>query len=118
MPKDKPEEVKARKEAIAKATKTAAEVPLKVARISAACFDMIEAMATDGNPNSVTDAGVGALCVRAAVRGAALNVKVNLMGFEDKAFVSETIAEIEQLEKEADKREETILKRVESKLKP
>ncbi len=108
MPKDKPEEKEARKKAISDATKYAAEVPLKVARLAHDSFKIIKAMAEIGNPNSISDAGVGALCARAAVKGAAMNVRINLQGFEDKEFVNASISEVEKLEKSADDLEKTI----------
>jgi len=112
MPKDKPEEVEARKKAISDATKYAAEVPLKVARLANESFEIVEAMVEIGNPNSITDAGVGALCARAAVKGAAMNVRVNLQGFKDAEFVNQSIAEVEKLEKEAEDREREITEKV------
>lgn len=108
MPKDKPEEKEARSRAIVEATKYAAEVPLKVARLAEESFDIIKAMAEIGNPNSVSDAGVGALCARAAVKGAAMNVRINLQGFEDKAYLEKTLEEIDRLEKSADEKEKAV----------
>jgi glutamate formiminotransferase/formiminotetrahydrofolate cyclodeaminase len=108
LPKDKPEEKEARKKAIAKATKYAAEVPLKVARLSLESFEVIKKMAEIGNPNSASDAGVGALCARAAVRGAAMNVRINLQGFEEKEYVTTTLSEVETIEKKADHLESEI----------
>ncbi|MCZ4407601.1 glutamate formimidoyltransferase [Cryomorphaceae bacterium 1068] len=112
MPKDKPEEIQARKKAISDATKYAAEVPLKVARLANESFGVIKAMVEIGNPNSITDAGVGALCARAAVKGAAMNVRINLKGFNDLDFVSQAISEVEKLEKAADEHEKEINKKV------
>jgi glutamate formiminotransferase/formiminotetrahydrofolate cyclodeaminase len=112
LPKEKPEEVEARKKAISDATKYAAEVPLKVARLANESFLVIEAMAEIGNPNSITDAGVGALCARAAVKGAAMNVRINLQGFKDIDFVKQTISEVEKLEKAADEQEKEINEKV------
>jgi len=112
MPKDKPEEVEARKKAISDATKYAAEVPLKVAHLANESFGIVKAMVEIGNPNSITDAGVGALCARAAVKGAAMNVRVNLQGFEDKDYVNQTISAVEKLEKEADQQEREITEKV------
>ncbi len=109
MPKDSAEEQAARKAAIADATRHAALVPLKVAQLSAQCFDLCAAMVKEGNPNSITDAAVGALCARTAVRGAVLNIQVNLKGFEDKAFTESTLAEASRLAEEADRRESEIM---------
>jgi len=112
LPKEKPEEIEARKKAISDATKYAAEVPLKVARLANESFSVLKAMAEIGNPNSITDAGVGALCARAAVKGAAMNVRINLQGFKDIEFVNQTISEVEKLEKAADEQERDINEKV------
>ena len=79
-------------------------------------FELIEAMATVGNPNSVTDAGVGALCARAAVHGAFLNVKINTADLKDKAFVAKILAEGEAIVQQANTLEQRILEIVHSKI--
>jgi len=112
MPKSNEEEKSARSTAIASATKFAAQVPLEIAKTAYRSLDIIEAMVEEGNPNSITDAGVGALCVRAAVRGAVMNVKINLKGFGDKAFVEETLKTTTDLLSRAKTREEEIIARV------
>jgi len=73
-------------------------------------------MAEHGNPNSVTDAAVGALCARAAVHGAFLNVKVNTGDLEDEKFVKEVLTKGTKMTKEADKLEASILKLAHSKI--
>ena len=73
-------------------------------------------MAEIGNPNSVTDAGVGVLCVRAAVHGAFLNVKINTSGLKDKKYINEVLKKGKQILKEVDKQEKEILKIVNSKI--
>ena len=60
-------------------------------------FPLVEAMAKDGNPNSVSDAGVGALCIRTAVHGAYLNVKINAAGIKDRAIADAIVAEGAQI---------------------
>ena len=75
-------------------------------------FDIIEAMATSGNPNSVTDAGVGALAARAAVLGAQLNVKINAAGLKDRAKADELNAEAAEIAKKACERESKIIEGV------
>jgi len=112
MPRGTDEEKRERSKAIAKATRFAAEVPLEIAKLAHQSFDIIEAMVEKGNPNSITDAGVGALCARAAVRGAVMNVKINLKGFGDTEFVEKTIQKANQLQVEADARELKISERV------
>jgi len=98
LPKGTPEEKAARHDAIQTATKTAIEVPFRVMQVAYNSLGLIRAMATDGNPNSVSDAGVGALCVRAAVLGAFLNVRINAAGYADKAFVQDVLARGGELE--------------------
>jgi glutamate formiminotransferase/formiminotetrahydrofolate cyclodeaminase len=73
-------------------------------------------MAEVGNPNSVTDAGVGALCARTAVIGAHLNVKINAGGLKDKAFLEGVLAKAKKLEEEAIAMEAEVLAIVESKI--
>ena len=79
-------------------------------------YPIIKAMAEIGNPNSVTDAGVGALCVRAAVHGAFLNVKINTGGLKDKKFVADVLKKGKVMIQKADKLEKEILKIVNSKI--
>lgn len=81
-----------------------------------ASMDVIRAMAEIGNPSSVSDAGVGALCARSAVMGAHLNVKINCAGLEDKAFVAEIQATAAELEARAVAQEGEILALVTSKI--
>ena len=116
LPKATDEEKAARALAIEQATKYAVEVPLKVMQLSLQTFEIIEAMAKIGNPNSVTDAGVGALCARAAVLGAYLNVKVNLGGLKDENFVKETLQLADGLVKLANESEKAVLDIVHSKI--
>lgn len=97
LPKGSDDEKAARKQAIQGATKYAMEIPLRVMEASYASFEVIEAMATIGNPNSITDAGVGALCARTAVLGAGMNVKINAADLEDKDFVSKTLDRVNEL---------------------
>lgn len=116
LPKGTPEEKKARSAAIQAATKHAIEVPMQVLRWSLKSFDIIKAMAEIGNPNSVTDAGVGALCARAAVHGAFLNAKINTGSLKDKDFVKKTLEEGEAAILQADQLEAEIMKVVNSKI--
>lgn len=116
MSKDSEKEVAERKKAIADATRNAAEVPLKVAGIALESLDIIKAMVEKGNPNSITDAGVGALCARTAVKGAVMNVRVNLQGFEDAEFVKKSLAKANELETKADEIEREIVSYVNSKI--
>ena len=97
MPKSTDEEKSARKKAMHLATILAIEVPLKVMQYSLRTMDLIKQMALKGNPNSVSDAGVGALCARTAIQGAYLNVKINCSGFDDKTFVDKSILEADNI---------------------
>ncbi len=106
----------ARRVAIQAATKYAIEVPFKVMELSLASFEVIKAMANIGNPASVTDAGVGALCARAAVHGAFLNVKINAVDLKDKNFVEEIIAKGDEIIKQTDLLEAEMLALVNSKI--
>lgn len=116
MPKGTDSEKEQRAAAIEAATLYASQVPLKTARAAAEAFPLLRAMASDGNPASVTDAGVGAIAARAAVRGAALNVRINAAGLADRAAADELIASARALEAEAAAAEEEILRIVDSKI--
>lgn len=109
LPNGTPEEKSARKMAIQAATRRAIEVPFKVMQLSFDSFALIKQMTETGNPNSVTDAGVGALCARAAVHGAFLNVKINSAGLDDKDYGSKVVAEGERMVREADEMEQAIV---------
>jgi len=99
LPKGSDEEKASRSEAIQAATKNAMEVPYKVMQAAYASMEVIKAMAEIGNPNSVSDAGVAALCARAAVLGAFLNVRINASGCKDRAFADKMIADGAELER-------------------
>lgn len=116
MPKKTDAEKKARAEALEAATLYATQVPLKTMKKAYEVFDVVENMAADGNPASVTDAGVGALAARAAVRGAGLNVRINAAGLKDRVQAESLIAEAADLERLAEERESSILKIVHSKM--
>ena len=93
LPEATPEEKTIRSRAIQNATKFAIEIPFKVMETAYASMEVIKAMAATGNPNSVSDAGVGALCARSAVMGAFMNVRINAAGYNDKTFTTDIIAE-------------------------
>lgn len=117
MPKSTDEEKAARSEALQAATLYATQVPLRTMKAAAQVFDLVQAMAAEGNPNSVSDAGVGALAARSAVLGACLNVKINAAGLKDRAVAEALVAEAEALAAEAARREQEVLAIVESKIK-
>lgn len=114
MPKSTQEEKVARAEALEAATLYAIRVPLETMKAAYAVMDIAGEMASIGNPNSVSDAGVGALAARAAVRGAGLNVRINASSLKDRATAESLIAEARALEELAEKAEEKILSNVES----
>jgi glutamate formiminotransferase/formiminotetrahydrofolate cyclodeaminase len=112
LPNSSADEKEARKKAIQTATLHAIETPLRVMQLSYDSFDVIEAMAQKGNPNSVSDAGVGALCARTAVMGAWLNVKINCSGYDDKEYVARVLADASELVQKTNEREAAVLEQV------
>ena len=116
LPKGNEVEKAARKKAIQEATQHAIEVPLEVMKTAAAVLPILKEMAVNGNPNSVSDAGVGALCASAAVSGAFMNVRINAAGFDDKTYVEKVIAEGKAIEQHAKLLEAEIVKVVNEKI--
>ena len=116
MPKGTDEEKAARAEAMEVATLYATQVPLRTMKAAYKAFDVVRAMAEEGNPNSVSDAGVGALAARSAVMGACLNVKINAAGLKDRAMAEALVAEAMEIQAAAQKAEAEILAVVESKI--
>lgn len=116
LPKKTDEDKAARSQAIQEATLYATEVPLHTMQASFRAFDICRAMAEEGNPNSVSDAGVGALAARAAVLGAGLNVKINAGSLKDREMADKLIGEANELIEKANAAEQEIMKIVESKL--
>ncbi len=116
LPKKTDDEKKARTAAIQEATKYATEVPFRTMQKAFEAFEVIRAMVEIGNPNSVTDAGVGALCARSAVIGAGLNVKINAASLKDEAFKAHILAEAEKIEHAAIAEEQELLAAVNKKI--
>lgn len=116
LPKKTEEEKMIRKQAVQEATRFATEVPFKTMQLCYECMSVTKAMAEMGNPNSVTDAGVGALAARAGVMGAFLNVKINASGLDDKAYADKIIREGENIVEKARQLEAEILQIVHSKI--
>ena len=116
MPKNTPEEKAARAAAMQVATLYATEVPLRTMKAAYKAFDVVRAMAEEGNPNSVSDAGVGALAARSAVMGACLNVKINAAGLKDRETADRLVKEAEEIQALAQQTEREILAVVESKI--
>ncbi|MBI5858836.1 MAG: glutamate formimidoyltransferase [Sphingobacteriales bacterium] len=116
LPKGTDEEKAMRKQAIQEATKYAIEIPFKVMQAAYASMEVIKAMVETGNPNSVTDAGVGALCARTSVIGAFMNVRINASGYDDKNFVNDILSKGKEIENKAIALESEIIKTVNEKI--
>jgi len=116
LPKATDEEKSARKQAIQDATKYAIQIPFRVMETAYKSMEVMKAMAEFGNPNSVTDAGVGALCARTSVLGAFMNVKINAGDLEDKYFVSEILAKGNDIQEKTMALETEIRAVIESKI--
>lgn len=117
LPKGTDEEKAARKAAIQAATINAIKVPFRTMEVSFQSFDLAKSMADIGNPNSASDAGVGALCARAAVKGAYLNVLINAQGLEEHEEVKPVLAKASEMNEAADVREKEVWDIVNSKIK-
>jgi len=116
LPKGTEEDKQIRRSAIQQATRQAIEVPYRVMECSLQSMELIKAMAKEGNPNSVSDAGVGALCARSAVLGAGLNVKINASGYDDSNYVRDILAKVASMEQQAMESEKEILQIVASRM--
>lgn len=116
LPKSNEEEKTIRSQAIQEATRFAIDIPFQVMQASFNSLEVIKAMAETGNPNSVSDAGVGALCARAAVMGAFMNVRINAAGYSDKDFVEEIVRNGKEIEQKTIALEQEILKVVNEKI--
>jgi glutamate formiminotransferase / formiminotetrahydrofolate cyclodeaminase len=116
LPKASPEEKQIRAKAIQEATRAAIEIPFQVMKSSFATMEIIRAMAETGNPSSVSDAGVAALCARSAVMGAFLNVRINARELEDTNFASDMIHRGKEIEDRSQALEASILKIVREKI--
>lgn len=116
LPKSTDEEKKQRTAAVEAATKNACEVPYRVMQTAYVSLDMLEAMIEKGNPNSVTDAGVGVLCAKAAVHGACFNVLVNAKGLKDAEYAARISADAQKLLKATQSKTDELVARVEKAL--
>ena len=117
LPKKTDEEKKFRTQAIQEASKYAMQIPFKVMETSYKSVEIMRAMAENGNPNSVSDAGVGALCALTAVEGAFLNVKINAAGIHDKNFTQELITKAEDIMQKTRACRDAIMETVEQKIR-
>lgn len=116
MPKTTEEEKAARSAALQSATLYATQVPLKTMKAALRVFEIVKAMAEIGNPNSVSDAGVGALAARSAVLGAQLNVKINAAGLKDRATADALTSEAQAIAEQAVALEKEVLDIVNGKI--
>jgi len=116
LPKGSDEEKKARTATIQLATKYAAKIPLKVMETASKTYGLLSEMANNGNPASVSDVGVGALATRACVRGAAMNVRINLGQLKDKKFKSRLQKRVQKLSADSEAQFRKIIRTVERKL--
>ena len=109
LPKDSDADKAARSAAIQAATQYATEIPLRTMRVAYSAFDLIEAMVKEGNPNSVSDAGVGALAVRSAIYGAYMNVRINSVDLKDRSVADILVAEAQEIYNKTADREKHII---------
>lgn len=112
LPRGSEQEKADRTKAIQEATKYAIEVPFNVMQTSFSCFEVIEAMVEIGNPNSISDAAVGAIAIRSAIIGAFLNVQINANDLDDKEFVTDILEKAAKIRKDAEEKERIILDKV------
>ncbi|MEQ8523033.1 MAG: glutamate formimidoyltransferase [Vicingaceae bacterium] len=116
LPKDTEDEKAFRSQSIEKATKYAMDVPFEVMQLAASSMEVIAKMAEIGNPNSVSDAAVGALCARTAAVGAFLNIRINASGLKDQSYAAELISKGSDINNYLKEIEEKVLKIAESKI--
>jgi len=117
LPKKSEEDKRLRDVAVQEATKNATLIPLMVMETAFSAFDLIGEMVEKGNPNSISDAGVGALAIRTCIRGAFLNVRINANGLADRECAADLIARGKEIDSTAAAREEMILNNINSTLK-
>ena len=116
LPKATADQKKVRHQAIQDATRHAIEIPMQVARLSMQAMEVASEMASIGNPNSITDAGVGAMAIRTGVKGAILNARVNLADLEDVDFAKRVRIECQELWSACDAAEAAVIARVDEVL--
>jgi glutamate formiminotransferase/formiminotetrahydrofolate cyclodeaminase len=117
LPRESPEEKKTRSAAIESTTQYAAEIPLKVMQTSSKSYQLLSEMAEKGNPNSISDVGVGLLAAHACIEGAALNVRINLGQLKDEKFKSALEEKVRQIKADSETQFKKIQQVVESKLR-
>ncbi len=108
LPKESEQQKEARTSAIQAATLYATEIPLRTMKVANSAFELIETMVREGNPNSISDAGVGALCLRSAIFGAYMNVKINSADLKDRTVADKMISEATEIYNSAARKEKEI----------
>lgn len=116
LPKGTDAEKEARQAAMEAANQQAANVPFQIMETAFSAYPLIEAMARVGNPNSITDAAVGALCVHTAIEGAALNVRINLGSIKDTGYIERMKTQLAELRARSEEVKARILAFVEEKM--
>ena len=116
LPKDTPEQVAERKAAIQEASKYATLTPYYTMQAAYDCVELLQEMAEKGNPNSLSDVGVGALCIKTAVRGAWLNVITNASGLTDKAWATDIVEKARAIWQKNHPACDAIVEKIEAKL--
>ncbi|HPR73757.1 MAG TPA: glutamate formimidoyltransferase [Bacteroidales bacterium] len=114
LPKSTGKEQVFRRKMISEAVKYAIEVPFMIMETAMKGYDVIKEMVKEGNPASVTDAGVGALALMASVKGAFLNIKINAAGLDEKSSVENILQKAAEIEKMSEKETGEILDLIES----
>jgi glutamate formiminotransferase/formiminotetrahydrofolate cyclodeaminase len=116
MPKSNEEEITLRKEAIENATKYATEIPFKVMETAYNSMEVMIAMAKEGLQNSLSDAGVGALCARTAVVGAYFNVRINAKDIKDKVFAENILSKAKEIYDKTNMLEKEMIELIDTKI--
>ena len=109
LPKNTDEEKVARTAAIQQAYKDAAMVPFEIGELAYQIFDLAELASRKGNQNLITDGIIAAINARAALKAAFLNVRINLSGIKDEAFVANVTAKMNDIEQDLDTKEAAII---------
>ncbi len=117
LPKSNDAEKAARTAAIETATIYAIKIPFRTMELAYEAFELAKTMAEIGNPNSVSDAGVGALCLRTALKGAYMNVRINSQGLENNAEVKPILVQAEAMNTAIDAKEKEVWEIVLGKMK-
>lgn len=117
LPKDTSEQKDERKKAIEKASQYATEVPFKTMQAAYDCLPLLREMAEKGNPNSLSDVGVGAICIKTAVRGAWFNVLINAKDLGDRTWAENMVNKAEALLKKNHQECDEIANSIEQRLR-